>query len=118
MKNLWITVLAAVAIIVLFQPKSAEARKPYKDQFEALYPQAANEPFKSAKCNICHMGESKKERNAYGQALAKLLKKGDEKDVPKITSSLEAVAKEPSDASNAGSPTFGDLIKSGKLPGG
>ena len=73
----------------------------------------------TAKCNVCHVGKSKKDRNAYGHALADLLdKKEDAKDVAKIRAALEKVAGMPSDPAKADSVTFGDLIKQGKLPGG
>ncbi len=104
-------------------PNRLKRRPPYKKQFDAKYVTKKADPdfvkaAEEAKCNICHAGEKKKDRNVYGQALAKLLEKGDEKKVPKIKSALDAVAKEPSDPNNPESPTFGDLIKSGKLPGG
>lgn len=121
MKKLWISatcLLAAVAVTGALEPESAQARAPYKKEFDAMYaPTSEMEPFKSAKCNICHVGEKKKDRNVYGQALAKLLQKGDEKDLPKVKSALETVGKESSDPSKPDAPTFGDLIKSGKLPG-
>ena len=69
-------------------------------------------------CNICHVGKKKTNRNVYGKALAKLLKEGDDKDIPKIKSALEAVAQEPSNPKKPESPTFGQRIKSGKLPKG
>ncbi|MFM8891862.1 MAG: hypothetical protein ACKOTB_09635, partial [Planctomycetia bacterium] len=70
-------------------------------------------------CNVCHKGSSKKERNGYGEALAdRLDKKEDAKNVEKIRKALEEVAALPSDPSNAGGPTFGALLKEGKLPGG
>jgi hypothetical protein len=98
----------------------AFAIKPFADEFKALYvkdgtPLAAE--VENAKCNVCHVGKSKKDRNAYGEALAALLDKKEDKDnKDKIRQALEAVAAKPSGA--AGSPTFGDLIKEGKLPGG
>jgi len=70
----------------------------------------------TAKCNLCHKGKEKKDRNAYGEALAELLdKKEDAKNVDKIRKALETVAAK---ASPDGGPTFGELIKAGKLPGG
>ena len=40
-----------------------------------------------------------------------------EKDVDKIKEALEAVEKEHSKPGDEKSPTFGELIKEGKLPG-
>jgi hypothetical protein len=72
-----------------------------------------------AKCNVCHVGKSKKDRNAYGHALAERLdKKEDAKNVEKIRKALEEVAALSSDPAKADAPTFGQLIAEGKLPGG
>ena len=98
----------------------AFAIKQFADEFTAMYvedgkPLAAE--VEKAKCNVCHVGKSKKDRNAYGEALAELLhKKEDKSNKEKIRKALETVAAQPS--AGAGSPTFGDLIKEGKLPGG
>jgi hypothetical protein len=73
----------------------------------------------TAKCNVCHKGKSKKDRNAYGHALAERLdKKEDAKNVEKIRKALEEVAALSSDPAKADAPTFGQLIAEGKLPGG
>ena len=109
-----------VAIGVAASGSQAFAIKQFADEFKDMYvkdgtPLAAE--VEKAKCNVCHAGKSKKERNAYGQALAELLDKKEDKDnKEKIRSALEEVASKPS--AGAGSPTFGDLIKDGKLPGG
>lgn len=102
--------------------REAFAIKQFADEFKAMYvkegtPLAA--AVDEAKCNVCHLPASKKERNAYGHALAERLdKKEDAKNVEKIKKALEEVAALPSDPANAGSPTFGALLKEGKLPGG
>jgi hypothetical protein len=109
-----------IAIGVAAWGGQAFAIKQFADEFKAVYveegtPLAAE--VEKAKCNVCHMGKSKKDRNAYGQALAELLDKKEDKDnKDKIRQALETVAAKPS--AGAGSPTFGDLIKEGKLPGG
>jgi hypothetical protein len=128
MKKVCAILLCAIAGgAILASGQSAHAIAPFKKQFDAMYVKPGSsdpaekklaEAAEAAKCNICHMGEKKKDRNSYGQALAKLLKKTDKDDVDKIKGALETVAKEHSDASNPSSPTFGDLIKQGKLPGG
>jgi len=119
---------AAVAMACGGAAREAFAIKQFFDEFKAVYvkPDSADPAEKAlaaevdaAKCNVCHMGSSKKERNAYGQALAdRLDKKEDAKDVAKIKKALEEVAALPSDPAKAGSPTFGALMKEGKLPGG
>jgi len=96
--------------------------KQFSDEFKAVYvkegtPLAAE--VETAKCNVCHKGKSKKNRNVYGEALSKLLdKKEDKANKDKIRQALETVAKESSDPSKPDAPTFGELIAAGKLPGG
>jgi len=112
-----------VGVIVAFvsgvSSRPAYAIKQFFDEFKTVYvkpdsPLAAE--VETAKCNVCHAGTSKKERNAYGNALAELLdKKEDAKNVEKIRKALETVA---AMKSADGEPTFGELIKMGKLPGG
>lgn len=116
---------AIVILAVGASPRPAFAIKEFFDEFKAVYvkPDSADTNEKAlaaevetAKCNVCHAGSSKKERNAYGNALADLLdKKEDKKNAEKIRKALETVAAMPS--ANGG-PTFGDLLKQGKLPGG
>jgi hypothetical protein len=93
----------------------ADARKPYFDGFKEKY--GEDKQFapliEDAKCFICHVGKSKKNRNAYGMALSKALTKN-EKDKEKIQ---EALGKVEADKAPDGE-TFGELIKDHKLPGG
>jgi hypothetical protein len=113
-----------VALMIGASSRPAFAIKEFFDEFKAVYVKPdssdANEKalaaeVETAKCNVCHAGSSKKERNAYGDALADLLdKKEDKKDTAKIRGALEKVAAMPS---GDGRPTFGELIKQGKLPG-
>ena len=68
------------------------------------------------KCNVCHVGKDKKERNAYGKALDERLdKKADKENKGKIRKMMEEVAALPS-GDKSDSPTFGALLKEGKLP--
>jgi hypothetical protein len=102
--------------------REAFALKQFADQFDELYvkegtPLAA--AVETAKCNVCHVGKKKTDRNSYGEALAKLLdKKTDKDDVEKIRKALETVANESSNPDDPAAPTFGDLIEANKLPGG
>jgi hypothetical protein len=111
-----------LAVAVGSSAREAFAIKQFFDEFKAVYvkdgtPLAA--AVETAKCNVCHVGKSKKDRNAYGNALAeKLDKKEDAKNVEKIRKALEEVAALPSDSAKADSPTFGALLAEGKLPGG
>ncbi len=116
--------IAALGLVVAFAATGREAFaiKQFSDEFKAVYvkegtPLAAE--VETAKCNVCHKGKSKKDRNAYGEALGKLLdKKEDKSNVEKIREALATVAKESSDPAKPDAPTFGDLIEAGKLPGG
>ena len=108
--------------VVAFSARDAHAIKQFFDEFKAVYvkdgtPLAA--AVEAEKCNVCHMGKSKKDRNAYGHALAERLdKKEDKENKDKIRQALETVAKESSNPADASAPTFGALIEQGKLPGG
>lgn len=118
---------AAVALVCGGSAREAFAIKQFFEEFKAVYvkPESTDPAEKAlvaevetAKCNVCHAGSSKKERNAYGDALAKRLnKKDDAKNVEKIKKALEEVAALPSDPAKADSPTFGALLKEGKVPG-
>jgi hypothetical protein len=95
---------------------------------------AMKKAYEFSSCNFCHIGgatdKERKNRNAYGQSLAKLLKKEDADDLKfankgkdsykkaeeKVRKALAAVEKEHSDPKDKESPTFGDLLKEGKLP--
>jgi hypothetical protein len=100
--------------------RPAFAIKQFQDEFKSLYVQEGTPlaaEVERVKCNVCHVGKDKKERNAYGKALDERLdKKADKDDKEKIRKMLEEVAALPSDPEKKDSPTFGDLIKSGKLP--
>lgn len=117
-----VVVGCAVAVVGLMMSRPAYAIKQFADEFKAVYakegsPLAAE--VEKAKCNVCHVGKSKKDRNAYGNALAELLdKKTDKEDKEKIRKALEQVAGMSSDPSKPDAPTFGDLIGKGQLPGG
>lgn len=123
-KQWGVMVGALVVVAVGAAPRQAFAIKEFFDEFKAVYvkPDSADANEKAlvaavetAKCNVCHAGSSKKERNSYGNALADLLdKKEDKKNAEKIRQALETVAAMPS---VAGGPTFGELLKQGKLPG-
>jgi len=115
-------VILGLSIALAASAREAFAIKQFFDEFKEVYvkegsPLAAE--VETAKCNVCHKGKSKKDRNAYGEALAKLLdKKEDKADKEKIRTALETVSKESSDPGKADAPSFGDLLAEGKLPGG
>ena len=114
-----LSVLLVLGVIVSgVSANSASAVPQFLKQFEGKYAEG-NETYtalvKKTKCNVCHMGKKKKDRNAYGMELSKLLTKKDKKDNEKIQKALDTV----SGLKPAGSEeSYGDRIKAGKLPAG
>jgi hypothetical protein len=122
--------LMAVAIALGFVSSDrAEAIPLFSMKFQEKYagdganPEFAKLVKETAKCNVCHvMGEKKEVRNAYGESLHKAgLEKAfkdkikeDEAGTTKII--METFQKVEAEKSAAGA-TYGELIKSGKLPG-
>lgn len=128
-----VVLLLVCGMVVSLSANAALAIPAFKKEFDARYvdsePQtpekeALGAAVKKAKCNVCHGKDengkdSKKVRNAYGEALSELLdKKEDAKNKEKINEALDKVAEMKSDPDDDNSPTFGDLIKEGKLPAG
>lgn len=93
-------------------PQPALARPKYLKAFATKYKNLLAQA-KKQKCNVCHYGKTKKNRNDFGQALMKHVGKN-EKDTQKIDAALSATEKDNKPGSEK---TFGDLIKAGKLPG-
>jgi hypothetical protein len=108
--------------------RTAQSRPTYKAVFVAKYvkpdsTEASDKAFaelvSKANCQVCHEpGMNRKLRNAYGKELAKLFDPPNEKDKKKIDEVLEKVAAIHIDEKDPKSPTYGELIKQGKLPGG
>jgi hypothetical protein len=103
-----------------------DARPPYAVQWKATYVRANADPefvdaVKTANCNVCHKGVKKTDHNDYGLALKKswdpagfnAAKANPAALLKYIDEGLEKAAKEKSKSGK----TFGELIKSGKLPG-
>lgn len=98
------------------------ATAPIKKGFEDHYP-ALKSVVEEQKCNLCHFGKSKKNRNDYGRALAQLLKKENFKEdrvkaePEKVKAEFaEAFKKVEAEKSKSGE-TFGERLKAGKAPG-
>jgi hypothetical protein len=115
----------SVAALIALTASPAAAVKEFKEAFQAKYVKADSTAASDtalaaavdkAACAICHAGQNKKVRNAYGKQLAKLISKRDKKDKDKISKALDTVAKMKSKPGDASSPTFGEKISSGKLP--
>ncbi len=129
MKKYWkLIALPLVAAAMLFSGNSAWAVKQFETEFKKMYYKPdgdANEKKLAAaidkitdaetknSCGICH-GSDKKERNEYGKAVNKLLKKADKLETQKIIDALKTTEGE----KNAAGKSFGELIKAGTLPGG
>ena len=131
-------VVVCVVAAVVAHVRPALAIPPFSKEFEAKYvkPDSADEKekafaaaatnMKTGKCNVCHAPGDKKVRNAYGKQLSMLLKKDNfkaerlkddgDKAKAEIIAALDAVAALKSGDDK--SPTFGELIAQGKLPGG
>ena len=132
---IWMT-----AGILISVPRSGYAIPPFWQEFQATYvkPDSDDANVKklsqaaladeTGKCLVCHMpGKPKKERNAFGVALAMLLDKDNfkkarldaepDKAKQEIVAALNKVAAEKIDPEQADSPTFGQLISQGTLPG-
>ncbi|HUG68429.1 MAG TPA: hypothetical protein VMM76_11820 [Pirellulaceae bacterium] len=119
-----LTLCGLVAAMLVGFTGTVDARPNYSKAHDEMHKDAKNaDALKEAKCNKCHYGKSKKDRNDYGKALIKVGlteenfkakskddKEGLEKD---IKEALEKVLKEKNEAGE----TYGDRIKAGKLPG-
>jgi len=117
------SVFCVAVLAVLATSQIAQARPKYNGEFWKLYEKEIGKLKDDTKCGACHVGNDKKKRNDYGEALGKAIvseevggdvEKGGEKDVEKIKKALEKTAKEKSGTEGK---TFGDLIMDGKLPG-
>ncbi len=128
MKSLFcLSLCGLMAGALLGTVHSAGAVEAFKKEFEAKYvkKEPATDAEKSftaavekAKCAVCHVGKTKKVRNDYGKALGALVTKKDAKDTAKIQEALDKIHGAKSKPDDASSPTFGELIEQGKLPGG
>ncbi|HEY2826203.1 MAG TPA: hypothetical protein VGJ04_01275 [Pirellulales bacterium] len=132
MKKLVVTLFAIVVAGSTFLglcTDSAQSRPQYLKSFRSMYVkpdspdgQAFSALVTEAKCAVCHEpGNDRKLRNRYGKELAKAFEAENEKnvkDVTKIDAALKKVADMHVDPNDQKSPTYDELIKQGKLPGG
>lgn len=91
---------------------TAEARPPHNKEFWKHYEKQLSAHM-DVKCNVCHEGEEKKNRNHYGNVLKEKFGEKNLKDPEKIKAAFLAAEKEKSAIEGK---TFGDLINEGKLP--
>lgn len=85
-----VSILAVALTVSLIPAGSASARPAYKSEFEKLYPKF-KEAGNKVTCGLCHPGKNKKDRNHYGEALAKALKEPNIKDKKTITEALKEI---------------------------
>jgi len=108
--------LLAVGFLAAMTVRQAEARPWFPAWWMEAYPEVTKKQDVKAKvkCNVCHYGSSKKNRNAYGKALQKAFdKKLTKKDKEDFLAGLKKVEGEKSEVEGK---TFGDLLKAEELP--
>ncbi|HSG71387.1 MAG TPA: hypothetical protein VLA12_13285 [Planctomycetaceae bacterium] len=111
--NKTLVVLGGLAVLGIYATSpEAEARPQFAKGFITNYPKL-EEAAKQAKCGLCHEGETKKVRNAYGKALEQGL--GDKKN-EKDEKAIAAALKKAAEAKSEGGKTFGEMIAAGELP--
>ncbi|MFO0789734.1 MAG: hypothetical protein U0805_09765 [Pirellulales bacterium] len=119
--------IAAAVVIAFGVTRPASAILPFYNQFKKDF--LDDHPDKKFveevtsgqnKCLICHQGtKSKKNKNAFGVEVGKLLdKKKDAKDTEKISASLKKALAAHVDPKDEKSDTYMDRIKASKWPGG
>lgn len=102
----------AVAALVFAVGQDAQARPKFLPAFKEAYPALVAQA-DTVKCNVCHFGDKKTNRNDYGMAVGKAIGEKNVMDAEKIKEALKKAEGE----KNADGKTFGELIKDGKLPG-
>lgn len=118
MRKSWTWIACGVAFVaasMLNAPQDAQARPNYLKGFNTAYP-SLKDAAETAKCTICHYGDSKKNRNDYAKAVGEALGK-DAKDVKDEKAIGDALKKAEAGKSSTEGKTFGDLLKDKKLPG-
>lgn len=103
---------SCLALVLASALHSTEARPKYYAEFKSKYPNVAG--MDEAKCNVCHEGSDKKNKNAYGIAFGTVLNAKNAKDSDEIQKALVGTEAK----SNGAGGTYGDLLKGNKLPSG
>jgi hypothetical protein len=124
MKKVCVTVVLGL-VAVAFSMQSAKALPPFNKEWVAKYVEGNSnakfvEAAGTAKCNTCHMGTSKKDHNAYGQAVKKHLTKAKYNEIKEDAEAakkyiLEGLTKSEAEK-NAAGKTYGEVIKAGGIP--
>jgi hypothetical protein len=106
--------VAVTGLFLIGAPEQAEARPQYLKAFVGSYD---IEEAKALKCGVCHGegGKNKKVTSDYGMALFAALGGSDDdkncKDEDRINAALKKT-----EAVKSGDTTYGEILKSGKLP--
>ena len=125
MKKVNAIAIAAVAIIMLSADRT-DARPQYKSYFEkGVVAKSKNADFvtaaKEKKCNVCHFGTKKSDRNDFGKALAKYTTKAGylekKADATVLRKYFDEGLKKVLEIKNPEGEKYGDRINAGKLPG-
>lgn len=104
-------------LVLLLGLSHAQARPQYFKRFIDVYPELARQA-RGVKCNVCHAGKSKRNRNAYGKLLKKVLKKRNVKNPGEIEEALEAVDQwKPKGLPLKNVKSLGVYMRRGQLPG-
>jgi hypothetical protein len=107
--------LALAGILWLTAVHQVQARPQYLPVWLQTYPDVAekNNVKAMVKCNVCHFGAAKKNRNEYGKAIEKSLEgKKNLRDKTKFADVLKTAAKE----KNGDGKYFGELLDANELP--
>lgn len=127
MKKYFVSLLGLAAMAMLAAP--AEAIPPFNESFKKMYVKEGEplaEKVALEKCNVCHFGKEKKDKNDYGKAVGKFLKKadftGDAKKFDKPTDpeaqkALSEGLEKAGAEKGPGGKTYAEILKSGELPG-
>jgi hypothetical protein len=123
-----VCVSLVVAAVVFGVSSESFALPAFNKTFQEKYLGSSADPalkakVDQAKCNVCHFGAAKKDRNDYGVALSNYLKKDNFK-AARLKADPTGVTKEIMDAldkvaaeKNPTGELYGDRIKAGNLPG-
>jgi hypothetical protein len=127
MKKVSVLVVLTLLVVAVVSHR-ASALPPINAQWQEKYSALKDEVVKqlgdkdSDKCNVCHVaGMGKKEKNAYGVAVGKFVTKAKYNEIKENADAakayiLEGLGKAEAEK-NAAGKTYGEIIKSGKLPG-
>lgn len=117
-------VMFLVLLAMLLSVRPAQAILQFQKEWVKLYVGDDKDSdfakqVKKTGCWVCHQGKLRKHHNPYGIHLVDLLdKKADMKNPEKIVEAIKKVEAMHSVAGDDKSPTYGEIIKQGKLPGG